>query len=228
MSCSHHLRSRRIVIFGSGGISKEIAFLIEDINFRSKVFYSPGDEHEIVGFIEKDDSNKDVIVSGYKILGDFLNINDLEIDCFVLPIGNPRVKQEIYENEVLKLRKSLDAPNLIHPSVILRERYIKMGMGNIVCAGSILTTDIEIGDFNLINLSCTIGHDVKIGNFNVINPIVAISGGVEIGNNVLVGTGAKILQYIKIGDKAIIGAGAVVTKNVLPGIIVVGVPAKPR
>lgn len=221
MYCNSPKKSQRIVIFGSGGISKEIAFLIEDINAHTD------DEYEIIGFVERDDSKKNVVVSGYRILGDFLKLDDSDIDCFAIPIGDPKMKQKVYENEILKLKKPLHAPNLIHPNVTLRKKYIKMGMGNIICAGNILTTDIEIGNFNLINLNCTIGHDMKIGNFNVINPIVAISGGVEIGSNVLIGTGAKILQYIKIGDKAVIGAGAVVTKDVFPGTTVVGIPAKP-
>jgi len=222
-----NIKSQKIVIFGSGGISREIAFLIEDVNFQNKVFYSPDDKYEIVGFIEKDNSNKDTIVSGYKVLGNFQKIEDLSIDCFVLPIGNPRIKQKIYENEISKIKIFLSAPNLIHPNVISRDKYIKMGEGNLICAGNILTTDIEMGNFNLINLSCTIGHDVKIGSFNVINPLVAISGGAEIGNNILVGTGAKILQYIKVGDNAVIGTGAVVTKDVLSGTTVIGIPAKP-
>jgi len=216
----NNFKTKRIVIFGSGGTSRETAFLIEDINAHSN-------KYEIIGFIEKDDSNKNVMVSGYRIIGDFLNLNDLNVDCFALPFGDLRIKQEIYENEISKLKIPLSAPNLIHPNVILRDKYIKMGEGNLICAGNILTTDIEIGNFNLVNSNCTVGHDVKIGNFNAINPLVAISGGVEIGNNVLVGTGAKILQYIKVGDNAVIGAGAVVTKDVPSGITVIGVPAKP-
>ena len=50
---------------------------------------------------------------------------------------------------------------------------------------------------------------------------------VIIGNNVWIGMGAKILPGVTIGDNAIIAAGAVVTKPVLPGTTVAGVPAKP-
>lgn len=47
-----------------------------------------------------------------------------------------------------------------------------------------------------------------------------------IGNDVWIGHSALILEGVKIGDGAIVGAGAVVTKDVPPYSIVVGVPAK--
>lgn len=48
----------------------------------------------------------------------------------------------------------------------------------------------------------------------------------EIGNDVWIAAGAQILHKVKIGDGAVIGGGAVVTKDVPPYAIVVGVPAK--
>jgi acetyltransferase-like isoleucine patch superfamily enzyme len=62
----------------------------------------------------------------------------------------------------------------------------------------------------------------------VLNPAVNISGGVRVEDEVLVGTGAQVLQYLTIGRASTVGAGAVVTKDVAPGAVVVGIPAKPR
>lgn len=42
-----------------------------------------------------------------------------------------------------------------------------------------------------------------------------------------IGSGAVILGGVRIGAGALVGAGAVVTKNVEPGEVVVGVPAAP-
>nr|WP_321400464.1 DapH/DapD/GlmU-related protein [uncultured Desulfobacter sp.] len=47
-----------------------------------------------------------------------------------------------------------------------------------------------------------------------------------IGHNVWVGSNATILQGVTVGDDAIIAEGTVVTKDVVPGTIVGGVPAK--
>jgi acetyltransferase-like isoleucine patch superfamily enzyme len=49
---------------------------------------------------------------------------------------------------------------------------------------------------------------------------------ISIGNDVFIGANATILDGVKIADGAIIGAGAVVTKDIPPYAIAVGVPAK--
>ena len=47
-----------------------------------------------------------------------------------------------------------------------------------------------------------------------------------IGNNVMITCGAKVLGAIIVGDNAVIGANAVVVKDVEPGAVMVGIPAK--
>lgn len=48
----------------------------------------------------------------------------------------------------------------------------------------------------------------------------------EIGNDVWIGDSATIMNGCKIGDGAVIGAGAIVTHDVSPYSVVVGIPAK--
>lgn len=49
---------------------------------------------------------------------------------------------------------------------------------------------------------------------------------VSIGNRVYVGADALILPGVTVGDDAIVAAGAVVTRDVSPGAVVAGVPAR--
>lgn len=49
---------------------------------------------------------------------------------------------------------------------------------------------------------------------------------VNIGNDVWIGAGAIILPGVTVGDGAIIGAGAIVTHDIPPYAIIIGVPAK--
>jgi sugar O-acyltransferase (sialic acid O-acetyltransferase NeuD family) len=127
--------------------------------------------------------------------------------------------------------KGFKFETIIHPNVEMSE-YVKIGTGTVVLAGSIISTNIDIGKHVQINLDCTIGHDAIIGDFSTIAPGVHISGWVQLGKRVRIGTGAVVIdgspeERISIGDDAIIGAGACVTKSIHSGLTVVGVPAKP-
>jgi acetyltransferase-like isoleucine patch superfamily enzyme len=50
--------------------------------------------------------------------------------------------------------------------------------------------------------------------------------GIVLGHDVWIGTNAIVLDGVEIGDGAIIGAGAVVTRDIPPGAIAVGNPAR--
>ena len=210
-----------IVIFGSEGISRETLNIIEDINR-----YNNFPVYNFLGFIEDDSSKIGINKNGYRIIS-----SDQEFEIFatnfkilavVIPLGTPKIKQKIYDN--ISFMENLIYPNIIHPTVNLRES-IKLGFGNIITAGVRMTTEITIGNFNLLNLNCTVGHDVIIKDYCVINPLASISGNVLIENNVLVGTGANILQNIKVHSNSIVGAGAVAVKDVEENSTVFGIPA---
>ena len=131
----------------------------------------------------------------------------------VIPIGTPDIKRKIYER--VCCHRNLVFPNIISPSARLMDPVtIKMGMGNIICSGSILTTEICMGDFNLINLSATVGHNVKMGSYIVVNPLVSVSGGVEVEDGVLLGAGSAIKQGVKVMENSIVGLGAIIPKDV--------------
>lgn len=48
----------------------------------------------------------------------------------------------------------------------------------------------------------------------------------RIGDRVFIGANATVLMGVTIGDGAVVGAGAVVTRDVPPGVVVTGVPAR--
>lgn len=70
-----------------------------------------------------------------------------------------------------------------------------------------------------IGENCWINQQVTIGYNGHGHPPV-------IGNDVMITCGVKVLGEIAIGDGAVIGANAVVVKDVEPGAVMGGVPAK--
>jgi len=206
-----------IVIFGAGGLAREVAFVIEDINRASPTW-------RIVGFVEADKERVGVQVGKYSVLCIEDELLEMNVAA-AIGIGNPSIIRKIAER--FKDCSNISFPNLIHPNTVWDRERVVLGRGNIICAGNIFTTDIQIGSFNYFNLNCTYGHDVAVGNYCVFNPGINLSGGVTIGDGCLVGTGSTILQYLNIGSGATVGAGAVVTKDVQEKATVVGVPARP-
>lgn len=86
---------------------------------------------------------------------------------------------------------------------------------------------VTIGDDCLIAshvVITSLTHDPRASN----HAETLIARPVVIGRNVWIGSHAVILPGVTVGDGAVIGAGAVVTKDVPPGITVVGIPAMPR
>ncbi len=72
-------------------------------------------------------------------------------------------------------------------------------------------------------------HDIIHSVLNCMNGTNACSemvGCIEVMDNVFIGANSTILYGVRIGPNAIVAAGSVVTKDVPPGSVVGGVPAK--
>jgi sugar O-acyltransferase (sialic acid O-acetyltransferase NeuD family) len=203
-----------LYIVGAGGLGKEVAAMLLSSN-----------EWEIAGFFD-DTIPLHAHINGIPNLGGIDNlINTQKIIQVVIAIGAPSVKHSIVTK--LSANQLIEFPTIIHPSA---QRYsissIQIGQGSIISAGSILTTNISIGNHVLLNLNVTVGHDTSIGDCSSLMPGVNIAGQVTVGSRVLVGSGANIINHLKVGDDVTVGAGAVVISNIERGKTVVGVPAK--
>jgi sugar O-acyltransferase (sialic acid O-acetyltransferase NeuD family) len=206
-------------IIGCGGLAKEVYTLTSQTLANSNHFK---------GFIDLDNSNEVIIIGNEN----FPIINQVEF----LKRTTPSKKNELYIgvgnpiiiDKISKLFTNYNFPNLIHPNVIYDVNSVKLGRGNILTAGCILTVDISLGSFNYFNLTTTVGHDVIIGDNNVFNPGVNISGSVKIGSSNLFGTNSTILQTLKIENNNIIGASSLLTKSINSDNIMLGVPAKKK
>ncbi|MEM7373083.1 MAG: acetyltransferase [Bacteroidota bacterium] len=205
-----------LIIVGAGGFAKEVAWLISDYNRQTQ-------EHayNLLGFVGDPSTN---FRGRPSVLGnDDWVFSHLSPDIhYVIAIGNSMARKTLAQ----KYQTQHFSPkSLVHPSVHMSDS-VQLGTGSIICAGSTLTTDIEIGQHVIINLHCTVGHDSRIEDFCTLSPGVHISGGVHIGQCCEIGTGAVILPGIKIGNNCRIGAGAVVTKELAAGKTYVGIPAR--
>lgn len=202
-----------IVIVGSGGFGREVAWLIEEINKKKEIW-------NILGFI---DDAKEIgeTVGKYQVIGNLNWLSDKSVSA-VCAIGDPLTRNKVITSID---NKKIEYPVLIHPSVLLSDS-IEIGEGTIICAGSILTVDIKIGEHVIINLDSTIGHDVILENFVTILPSVNISGGVKVEHFVSIGTNSSVIQNLTIGINSTIGAGSTVIRDISKNSVAVGTPAQ--
>jgi sugar O-acyltransferase (sialic acid O-acetyltransferase NeuD family) len=141
----------------------------------------------------------------------------------LVTIGDPICRFNI----VNALPKETEYYTFIDESVkILDPLTVHIGNGSIICAGTILTTNITIGMHSHINLNNTICHDCNIGDFFTTAPGVNISGTTNIGSNVYIGTNSSIKQKISICDNVTIGMNSGVNKNITISGTYVNTPIK--
>ncbi len=85
---------------------------------------------------------------------------------------------------------------------------------------------VEIGDRVTLSMRTTILSHVDPGRARVARLARRVSA-VVLEDDCYVGAGAILLPGVRVGAGAIVGAGAVVTRDVPPGEVVVGVPSHP-
>jgi UDP-3-O-[3-hydroxymyristoyl] glucosamine N-acyltransferase len=176
-------------IIGAGGFAREVYWsltLIERVTvkfFVDDFYYNEGDPL-ILPLSKFDPTEYEVIVA----------------------IGDPRTRFDI----VQKLPKETKYFTHINSSVQILDPNVRIGEGSIICAGTIITTNVKLGKHTHLNLQTTIGHDCEIGNYFTTAPGAKVSGNCKIYIHSLV----------------TIGSNAAVVKNIEESGTYIGVPVK--
>ena len=206
-----------IAIFGAGGFGRELACIIQQINKEKPTW-------NFIGFFD-DGIEAGTELQYGKALGgiDVLNAWDKPISV-AIALGSPKVLRTV----VGKITNpNVEFPNVVAPNVLfMDEGSIIMGKGNIIFPNSLISCNVILGDFNMLNVYTQIGHESEFGNYNVVMPTTNISGGVVIGDANLFGVKSTVLQYKKVGNEVVLSPGSVLSRTAKDGKIYLGNPAK--
>jgi sugar O-acyltransferase (sialic acid O-acetyltransferase NeuD family) len=191
-------------IIGAGGFAREVYWSLNPIERINTIFfiedvYWDGSSDKILPLSLFESSKYDVIVA---------------------------IADSFHRERIVKsLPKSTKYFTHIHPSAQILGNDVEIGEGSIICAGSIITTNVKIGKHSHINLMTTIGHDCVIGDFFTSAPKVSISGNNAIGDRVYMGTSSSTKQKINITSDTTIGLNCGVVADINISGVYVGTPA---
>jgi len=203
-----------IIIVGAGGFAREVYYWANDTfskeNYKIRGFLSYN-QKDLEGFNVKAD-----------IIGNDDNYKIEKNDRFIIAIGNIDIKKRAANRLKNRGAKFI---SLIHPTSLIVPTA-KIGEGVVICPYCLVSDNVQLDDFVMMNTYASCGHDVKVGKYSILSPYVALNGFVKLENEVFVGTHATVIAYRKLGYRSKVNANSVVIRDVPLKQMVLGVPGK--
>lgn len=206
----------------------EIAKYIKDAQKQTPVkVYISGDLK-----IEKNDKYKVFGQEGsYILIGDYKTIMD-DIENFKSYIDDIHVEYD-RRNSAIPLYNFLHAEARIEPGALIRD-MVTIGKNAVIMMGAVINIGAVVGEGSMVDMNAVIGargilgKNVHLGACSVIAGVLEppSANPVIIEDDVLIGANSVILEGVRVGKGAVVAAGSVVTKNVPPGVVVAGSPAR--
>lgn len=203
---------RDLVLVGAGGFARETAQLAAMLP-----------EWRLLGFLDDDPKRHGGEVDGLPVLGG-LDVTPPGAQVVVCT-GSPRD----YGSRA-RIVARLGLPNeryatLVHPTTSVAPTC-SVGPGSVLLAQCVLTASVRVGAHVAVMPQTVLTHDDVIEDFVTIASGVRLGGTVRVGTGAYVGAGALVREGAVIGAGSLVGMGAVVTKDVPPGEVWLGAPAR--
>ncbi len=199
-----------ILVIGAGGHGQVVADIL-----------SMNPSHNILGFLDDDESLKGTHILDYTVLGLIDDLSNIKHDAVIIAIGNNKIRKQIAE----RIKRITRFCNAIHPSAIIAKDVI-IGTGIVICAGAVVNPGSLVGNHVILNTCSSVDHHNILQKYIHIAPGAHSGGNVKMNEGTFVGIGASIVPGISIGQWVVVGAGSVALNNVDDFQVVVGNPAR--
>lgn len=176
---------------------------------------------EVAGFL---DDRLDILKGkncAFGILSSVETYQFRDTDRVICAMGEPAIRLEYCGK--LKMRGARFI-SLIHPTAIIGSNTT-WGEGCIFGPGVVLTNNVTIGNYVLLNVYATIGHDAKVGDGCTVSAHADVTGGATLGEAVFLGSHAVVMPNARVAGHTVIGACSAVLRRTEAHTTVMGVPA---
>jgi sugar O-acyltransferase (sialic acid O-acetyltransferase NeuD family) len=214
----------KLAIYGAGGFAREVA--PPAIEMASMAASGNAEPVDLV-FVSDIAEEVGTMVNGFRVISYAELVAERAGRLVSIGIGEGAARRAIAE------RCGRDGLGFAEVRARTHIRYhnVTVGEGAVVCENTIISTNSRVGRHFQANFYAYVGHDCVVGDFVTFAPRVNCNGWVIIEDDAYIGTGAMLRQGSRdkplvIGQGATVGMGAVVTKDVPPGVTVVGNPAR--
>ena len=201
---------RELVIVGAGGFARETAAAAAAAGWR------------VLGFVDDDPALHGTTRSGLPILGP---VSATAETAVVVCVGNPRdytARQRIVERLGLPAQRYA---TVVHPDATVGAGSV-VGPGSVLLAGTVLTADVTVGAHVAVMPQAVLTHDDRVGDYATIASGVRLGGGAMLDRGAYVGAGALVREGVTVGAWSLVGMGSVVLRDVPPGEVWAGNPAR--
>lgn len=206
----------------------ELAKYIKDAKKETPVkVYISGDLK-----IDKSDKYKVFGNEGsYILIGDYKTIM-ADVENLKPAIDDIHIEYD-RRNSAIPLYNFLHAEARIEPGAIIRD-MVTIEKNAVIMMGAVINIGAIVGEGSMVDMNAvigargTLGKNVHLGACSVVAGVLEPPSAlpVIIEDDVMIGANSVILEGVRIGKGAVVAAGSVVTKDVEPGVVVGGSPAR--
>ena len=206
----------------------EIAKYIKDAEKQTPVkVYISGDIK-----IDKNDKYKVFGHDGsYILIGDYKTIMN-DVDNFKSSIDDIHIEYD-RRNSAIPLYNFLHAEARIEPGALIRD-MVTLEKNAVIMMGAVINIGAVVGEGSMVDMNAVIGARGILGKNVHLGACSVVAGVLEppsatpviIEDDVLIGANSVILEGVRVGKGSVVAAGSVVTKDVPPGVVVAGSPAR--
>lgn len=191
-----------LIIVGAGGLAREVAQAVP-----------------VRGFLDDSPALCGRFVDGLPVLGDTKSVPPDAQLLVCVGTGRDRITDR------------LGLPSARYATVVHPRAWVSpsssVGHGSVLLAGVVLTASVRVGAHVAVMPNVTLTHDDVLDDFVTVASGVQLAGGVHVGRGAYLGAGAQVREGLTIGPDALVGMGAVVVRDVPPGEVWIGNPARP-